>query len=44
MKIAVCDDELAMLKLISTYIRAEFEKHRIAVTVSSPFSHTIEYV
>jgi len=35
MKIAVCDDELAMLKLVSTYIRAEFEKHRIAVTVSS---------
>lgn len=38
MKIAVCDDELAMLKMISTIIRAEFEKHREAVTVSSYIS------
>lgn len=35
MKIAVCDDELAMLKMISTLIRAEFEKHSENITVSS---------
>lgn len=35
MRIAVCDDETAMLKLISVFVRTEFEARRESVTVSS---------
>jgi len=35
MKIAVCDDETAVLKLVSVFIRTEFENRREPVTVSS---------
>ncbi len=35
MHIAVCDDELTMLKLISTLVRNEFEKLGETITVSS---------
>lgn len=35
MRIAVCDDETAVLKLISVFIRTEFENRREPVTVSS---------
>ena len=35
MKIAVCDDEIAMLKIVSTLVRSQFEKHGENVTVSS---------
>ncbi|MBR4111409.1 MAG: response regulator transcription factor [Ruminiclostridium sp.] len=35
MRIAVCDDETAVLKLVSVFIRTEFENRREPVTVSS---------
>ncbi len=35
MRIAVCDDEVAVLKLISVFVRTEFENRRESVTVSS---------
>lgn len=35
MRIAVCDDELTMLKLVSTLVRSEFEKRGENVVVSS---------
>lgn len=35
MRIAVCDDETAVLKLISVFVRTEFENRREPVTVSS---------
>lgn len=35
MRIAVCDDELTMLKLVSTLVRIEFEKRGENVVVSS---------
>lgn len=35
MKIAVCDDEATMLKLISSLVRNEFEKRNENVTISS---------
>lgn len=35
MRIAVCDDETAVLKLVSVFVRTEFENRREPVTVSS---------
>lgn len=35
MKIAVCDDEAAVLKLVSSLVHSEFEKHGEKVSVSS---------
>jgi len=35
MRIAVCDDETAVLKLISVFVRTEFDARREPVTVSS---------
>lgn len=35
MRIAVCDDEIAVLKLVSVFVRTEFENRREPVTVSS---------